>query len=195
MNTFRTNDHLRDTVKWFYSAEHGAITPVLKSHLLIESLLRTSAYHRMARPAMLTDVRFQFPQLLAIAQASVEAGADLMPWVWTAAEQLNALRNSLAHRPDGTDLLPKASRFMATVINEMDDKQREMFGVVPAWKDDPFGYVTLVKSRVTKLEVVAVNLFAALASALDISLGEVLGNGPANSADAQTSRPAGRVGS
>ena len=76
---------------------HGkdSVLIVLKSHLLIEELLRRVIAERVKRPEAIQSVSFECAHVLALAEAL--CANEIEPWVWTTLGKINELRNKIAH--------------------------------------------------------------------------------------------------
>lgn len=91
---------------------------LLKSHLLLEELLR--AHHRVTlpHPTALSGARLTFAHLLAISRAtSVQIAPD--HWIWKAIGDLNKLRNLLAHKLEDSQLDEKIDEYVQFVISSL----------------------------------------------------------------------------
>lgn len=88
---------------------------VLKSHLLVEELLNDFVKSRVKHPDALNDVRFTFPQTLAIA-ISLQPLIKPDDWRWEAARRLNAIRNRMAHHIEVADLEARVSELIMFIV-------------------------------------------------------------------------------
>jgi hypothetical protein len=81
---------------------------ILKAHLLIEEQVNAIAAARLVNPGVLMgEHRFESVYRIKLAQSFFPAEKHL--WVWKALEQLNTLRNRVAHsiEPKGKDNIMK----------------------------------------------------------------------------------------
>jgi len=99
------------------------ITPVqgdptyslLKSHLLIEELLRSYLRKALPNPDALSGSRLTFAQILSVARACSVVSPD--NWCWVAVSKLNKLRNMLSHETDPKDISKKIQEYVDYVVS------------------------------------------------------------------------------
>lgn len=96
---------------------------ILRSHLLIEEMLREYLDRKVAHPSALSGARFTFAQILAIARA-LAGKVPVSNWKWVAVEKLNSLRNQLAHRRE---------------LQKVDDAIDELVSYIEASSTIPIG--------------------------------------------------------
>jgi hypothetical protein len=117
-----SDDDLAPGIKRFMKAfepEAGDITfLVLKSHLLLEELLRDFLSKQLRHPEAINGARLTFNQILKLAQG---LASTLEPddWRWTALIDLNRLRNALAHEFESEAINTLVERIVKTVGSEM----------------------------------------------------------------------------
>lgn len=96
-------DHLDFSTKHFVLAEKhlgedlDELTIILKSHLLIEELLRDSCEYSVGHPKYLRDARLSFKQILCLARSIYTLNVPRLEWTWGALNSLNTIRNLMAH--------------------------------------------------------------------------------------------------
>lgn len=73
------------------------LTLILKSHLLIEELLRDFCEHSVGQPKYLRDARLTFKQILCLARSIYTLNVPRLEWTWGAVNSLNTMRNLMAH--------------------------------------------------------------------------------------------------
>lgn len=86
------------------------IVVILRGHLLVEEMLRRILQKHAVDPAALEDARLTFFQVLRMVQAiAAHPGrVDL----WKELEQLNRIRNILAHQSEPTDIEKTVDAFL-----------------------------------------------------------------------------------
>jgi hypothetical protein len=86
---------------------------ILKGHLLIEEQLNTLVENLARDPKSIRKARLRFGQLARVAQGlTYEKNTT---WLWSAIDELNTLRNRLAHRTEPGDIKDLATKLIATV--------------------------------------------------------------------------------
>ena len=91
---------------------------VLKGHLLIEETLREIFQHLLKSPSALAGEKgtsFTCHQIICLVEALAPKPRDEMKWVWSAAKQLNNLRNDMAHKLNPQGLESKIQSFLRCV--------------------------------------------------------------------------------
>ena len=96
------------------AAEDDLISLVLRGHLVMEELLFSAVAAHCQNAAHLKAANLRFPQVVALLRA-LEKLPAIPNWLWTALSELNALRNSLAHRIESPNLTEKVANFLNTV--------------------------------------------------------------------------------
>jgi hypothetical protein len=76
---------------------------ILKVHLLIEELLRQYVKEKLPKGSVFDNDRFSFRQLSNLARCLHNPGDDTFDWLWPALDQLNKLRNIMAHNLEPKD--------------------------------------------------------------------------------------------
>lgn len=117
--TKSNNDSLGDFAKFwthlpFTSQDETSI--VLKGHLLVEDLMREFCASKMAKEGELEKARLSFSQITSLTKALQPYEA--LPWVWTAVDKINTLRNRLAHRLTPIDYQKLRSDFITFIQRE-----------------------------------------------------------------------------
>ena len=91
---------------------------ILKTHLLIEDLLRTFLEKKSANPAAMRNAKLSFAQSLQVAKAFCnEISQD--DWIWKAMSDLNRLRNDLAHKLEPAELAAKTETYATFVVRSI----------------------------------------------------------------------------
>ena len=90
---------------------------VLRGHLILEELLYCVIQSHCASPEHLGGARLRFPQLVALCR-SLDKLPTAPDQVWNSLNKLNALRNSLAHHLEPSDLSISVSAFALSCLNE-----------------------------------------------------------------------------
>lgn len=116
-------DHLDISTKHFVlSDKHltedlDELTLILKSHLLIEELLRDYCAHSIGHPKYLSEARLTFKQIFCLARSIYTLNLPSMDWTWGTVISLNTMRNLMAHaiEPDET----KYAKARDMIINEV----------------------------------------------------------------------------
>jgi hypothetical protein len=78
-------------------ADLDELTALLKSHLLIEELLRDFCGRSVGHPKYLRDARLSFKQILNLARSIYTLNVPRLDWTWGAVNSLNTMRNLMAH--------------------------------------------------------------------------------------------------
>lgn len=86
---------------------------LLKGHLLIEELLRTYIETTVPNPGAIRHGDFSFARCLKLCRALTPA--DRVSWAFDAAEQLNSVRNEIAHELASDKLQEKLESFIDIV--------------------------------------------------------------------------------
>lgn len=96
-------DHLDISTKHFVlsdkhlSEDLDELSLILKSHLLIEELLRDFCEHSVGQPKYLRDARLTFKQIFYLARSIYTLNVPRLEWTWGAVASLNDMRNLMAH--------------------------------------------------------------------------------------------------
>ena len=85
---------------------------VLKGHLLVEEELNEIRAIKFSEPEALFSARLSFSQRLAVLKALVGSGKD-SSFCFSAIEQLNGLRNQLAHNLEPKELEQRVEKFLS----------------------------------------------------------------------------------
>ncbi|MEN5045093.1 hypothetical protein [Pseudomonas koreensis] len=96
---------------------------ILKAHLLLEAALRDFCAHCVPNPQHLLGARFQFNQVLSLAQALCPIGPnDFAQKLWAIAKEVNKLRNAMAHElePDAK----KIDGYKKSIMQKVNDEER-----------------------------------------------------------------------
>jgi hypothetical protein len=88
---------------------------ILKVHLLIEELLRQYIKERLPNGGVFDDDRFKFRQLINLAKCLHNPGDDTFDWLWPALDQLNTIRNKMAHHLEPKDQDKKIAKLLKYV--------------------------------------------------------------------------------
>ena len=88
------------------------VSIVLRGHLVIEELLFTAIAAYCMDVEQLRRAKLRFPQMIAVLRAIQKLDA-LPEKIWHAIDDLNALRNSLAHSLEPKELTAKINRFLS----------------------------------------------------------------------------------
>ncbi len=109
----------KERVELYIPLDTDAELMILKSHLLMESLLDAFIYSRMDNPKKLKDARLTFHQKTILASAM--CGEEEYDWLWNAISLLNKTRNKLVHNLDIGKAIPAILEFMekANIPNEL----------------------------------------------------------------------------
>lgn len=85
-----------------FSAQMDDVTLVLKSHLLLEEMLRGFCFEMVSQPHFLENSRLTFAQVLDLSQALYPNDLKLgrMVELWSLASKINRMRNMMAHALD-----------------------------------------------------------------------------------------------
>ena len=83
---------------------------VLKAHLLVEEILNAFLDRKLNHPEALKGSRLSFAQKLCIVRAVAKTQPD--HWAYKAVEQLNSIRNALAHERQPKDLQKKIRSYI-----------------------------------------------------------------------------------
>ena len=87
----------------------------LRGHLAMEELPFTACAAHCADPKQLERARLRFPQLVCLFRA-LEKIPSVPPEFWGALEDLNSLRNSLAHRLEHPNIEDRIRGFSKRVL-------------------------------------------------------------------------------
>lgn len=92
---------------------------LLKGHLLIEELLRTYIEQTLPNPEAIRHADFTFARCLTLCRALTPP--DRLSWVFDATEQLNSVRNEVAHELASALLQQKLESFISLVEKHSKD--------------------------------------------------------------------------
>lgn len=73
------------------------MTLILKTHLLLEELLRDFCESSLSHPKYLREARLTFKQILNLARSINTLNAPRLEWTWGAVGNVNTMRNLMAH--------------------------------------------------------------------------------------------------
>ncbi|WP_409293530.1 hypothetical protein [Pseudomonas sp. KCJK9058] len=133
------NAEILDTARSDFITQHGEMfdkhfpadldeeAMILKAHLLLEGALRDFCHRSVLQPSHLRGARFQFHQVLSLAQAlSVETFNDYAQPMWAVAKKLNKLRNAMAHElePDPLEIEGHKQSIIALVNQQHDSDDK-----------------------------------------------------------------------
>ena len=96
-------NHLDFSSKHFALAEKhlgeelDELTIILKSHLLVEELLRGFCEYSVAHPKYLREARLSFKQIFHLARSIYSLNVPRLEWTWGVVNSLNTMRNLMAH--------------------------------------------------------------------------------------------------
>lgn len=96
---------------------------VLKGHLLVEELVRSTLASHLRCPEALIGPKgasLSCHQAICLTEALLRDEA-IEAWTWDAMRKLNALRNRLAHKLTGVDLEREIEEFTAFVLSHKPD--------------------------------------------------------------------------
>jgi hypothetical protein len=113
---FDTANERSDRVKQLLGKTDDLASLVLRGHLVLEELLFAAVEAHCQQPKHLTKARLRFPQLVLLLRA-LEKIPVLPEEYWEALLELNALRNSLAHKLEPKDLESRISSFAARLAD------------------------------------------------------------------------------
>jgi|SRR2546427_3075843 len=113
------DQHLSQILK----TEDDFISIVLRGHLVLEELLYSAIAAHCPASDYLRKANLRFPQLVALLRA-LEKLPAVPGWLWNALAELNALRNSLAHRLEPADLRARVDRFVGTIPRDSEGDKR-----------------------------------------------------------------------
>ncbi|MCC2957444.1 hypothetical protein LK542_17645 [Massilia sp. IC2-477] len=91
---------------------------ILKTHLLVEDLLRTFLEQRAANPAAMKKAKLTFAQALQVTRAFC-TDVDQDHWIWKAMGNLNKLRNDLAHKLEPEELHSTAETYASNILTSI----------------------------------------------------------------------------
>jgi len=94
---------------------HDLAMVILKGHLVLEEMLRRILVRHVSNPTALEDIRLSFFQALRLVQALSQPNQKEL---WHDLEQLNRIRNVLAHQVEPLDIENKIDAFLASFITE-----------------------------------------------------------------------------
>jgi hypothetical protein len=100
---FQTHGDLFDK---HFSEDLDEQSAVLKCHLLIEGVIRDFSYSSVRNPEHLRGMRLNFQQIVGIARSLMFLTAPGLDRYWGMIDQLNKLRNLMAH-----ELEPDQAKF------------------------------------------------------------------------------------
>lgn len=103
-------------IKWITPTAGDPTYSLLKAHLLFEELLRAYLKRMMANPDALDGARLSFAQVLAVARACAPKSVS-DHWSWTAIEELNKLRNMLAHQTTPKNLTERLNAYVKFITD------------------------------------------------------------------------------
>ena len=72
-------------------------TLILKTHLLLEELLRDFCESSVSNPKYFRDARLTFKQVLLLVRSMAPVQSHPSEWVWGSIGHLNTMRNLMAH--------------------------------------------------------------------------------------------------
>ncbi len=86
---------------------------LLKGHLLLEDLMREYCASKVIKDKYLMEARLGFMHVLGLTRAFVESGEN--QWIWSGLEQVNSMRNKLAHNLNPQQIEIKKDKFIQYV--------------------------------------------------------------------------------
>ena len=92
---------------------------ILRTHLLIEELLRDLIAANFKHPEALDGARLNFSQILTLAKAGTLASKPEM-WHWTAIDKLNKLRNLFAHHINHGEINKKSNELILYIESNIE---------------------------------------------------------------------------
>lgn len=111
-------DQLTRLLGFLRPAEGDPTYLVLKTHLLAEEVLNLYVEGRAHRPNLINAARLSFSQLLALCRAFHPYSTEDW-WGWSALQQLNSLRNTLAHNLEPKNLQDRIVEFSLFVADSI----------------------------------------------------------------------------
>jgi hypothetical protein len=109
-------DHFADRFLETVTPQPGDPTfPILKTHLLIEDVLRTYLEHIAHNDAPIRKAKLTFAQTLQIARAFCP-NVTQDHWIWKAMGDLNKFRNDLSHNLEPEELAVRTNEFASSII-------------------------------------------------------------------------------
>ena len=104
-------------------------TAVLKSHLLLESMLRDFCVRSVRNPVHLQAARLSFKQVALLARSLSMIQLASLDYCWLLIDKLNSLRNMMAHElePDATRMtnIREAMVTMVRLNKAVDDESTD----------------------------------------------------------------------
>ncbi|MCX5507686.1 hypothetical protein [Pseudomonas sp. BJa3] len=92
-------------------------TGLLKVHLMLEQILRDFCTRAVPNPDHLQDARLSFKQIALLARSLDPNQSDVAP-LWSAVNDLNAMRNAMAHELEPSE--SKFTKLQRTIIAAVD---------------------------------------------------------------------------
>ena len=118
-----------DKLRQHFPVDADMTLQILKGHLIIEEALREIFELLLISPGALQGEKgasFNCHQIICLVEALAPKRSDKMKWVWSAAKQLNNLRNDMAHKLNPQGLDSKIQSFLRNV-RESDPEVRAQF--------------------------------------------------------------------
>lgn len=133
-------------MKQDFSAKHGDLfskhfekvlddeSAILKAHLLIEEMLRDFCLEVVPNPLFLRGARLTFKQTMLLARSLLNPPVrDLnLDWVWNSLNQINKLRNMLAHELEPSH--SKSDEIKQVIINICREERKGMLTEAPTFR-------------------------------------------------------------
>lgn len=102
---------------------------VLRGHLLIEKFVRTFIQSRLPNPAAFERGRFDTFKCIALAESMCLDNKE-PKWLWNQIRELNTIRNKLAHSLPNEEVEERIKKFVTTVSNNQNLKERHITNVI-----------------------------------------------------------------
>lgn len=112
---FEEADRRREKYLALLKREGDLSSIVLRGHLILEELLYRCLQAHCVSPEHLDAARLRFSQLVPLVRALLKLPVD-PPSLWPALNNLNALRNALAHNLDPPRLSSQVSEFVTCAL-------------------------------------------------------------------------------
>jgi hypothetical protein len=95
--------------------DDGLVALVLRAHLVAEELLLTAVAAYCESPERLKEARLRFTQLIPLFRA-LDKVPTMKDQDWKALEELNALRNALAHKIEPQDVFARVEKIVRMML-------------------------------------------------------------------------------
>ncbi|MDU9406610.1 hypothetical protein RTH74_03295 [Pseudomonas sp. zfem001] len=107
---------------------------LLKAHLLIEEMLRDFCLEVVPNPLFLREARLTFKQTMLLTRSLLGPLVQGLPfdWVWNSLNQINKLRNMLAHELEPSH--SKAEEIKETIIKINNENRSKPLQEEPSFK-------------------------------------------------------------